>query len=47
MDPASIVENTEQTCSGLQMDRPTDGQWNQYIPLNFVVKGYNNRYNRT
>ena len=40
MDPASIVEDTEQTRFVLQTDRPTDKVKPVYpLPLNFVAGG--------
>ena len=40
MDPAGIVEDTEQTQFCLQTDRRTDRwtRWNQYTPFNFVER---------
>ena len=39
IDPASFVEDTEQTRFCPQTDRQT--KWNQYTPFNFVQRGYN------
>ena len=40
MDPASIVEDTEQTRFVLQTDRPTDKVKPVYpLPINFVAGG--------
>ena len=48
MDPASIVEDTEQTRFDLQMDRQMEGRMDlrtdkvkPVYPLNFVGGGYN------
>ena len=41
MDPMSIFEDTERTRFCPKIDGQTGGRWNQYIPFNFVERGYN------